>query len=145
MARPRVVRPFITDYRDFTIEHWIKRCRALVAASNQGQTDDLVDHTIEGIAAGKIYGIYGFEMPRETQTTLNNLGAFVRAGVCSLRRCRVCRQWFLSFTMRHALRVLCEQPACHKADARARAQTSRRIETQKRRNASRQVVRPRTR
>jgi hypothetical protein len=55
--------------------------------------------------------------------------------VCSLRRCRICRQWFLSFTARHALRVLCERPACQKALVATRQAKARRREQEAQRRA----------
>lgn len=150
MARPRVVRNFATPAYLAQVDwnywnYWKDRCQDFVASANRGDTT--ADRELESIVAGchAVYGGPATEAERETQTTRNNLGALVRAGVCSVRRCRVCRLWFLSFEMRHALRVLCGQPACYKADARARARTSRRIERERQRDASRQVVPPRTR
>lgn len=122
MARPPVVRNFVTSPH-VTIEGWKERFMDLVAAANRGDTT--ADGELEAIAAG-VYASYTTWMSRDTQATRNNLGACVRAGVCSLRRCPECTLWFLAFKKtQHTCRRLECRTAYRKADARRRAAKSR--------------------
>jgi hypothetical protein len=131
MARPLVIRGVTFTYEGRIAWEEIAR---LLAAANAGTTTPDIDAALEAVAAGAVYGIHTTWLPRETQTALNNLGAHVRAGACSIRRCPECTVWFLAFKKtQHTCRRSECRAAYKKADARHRAAASRRIERERQR------------